>query len=538
MADRRAARLTGWDLAGMLAGLLYPFVIVIVNARDRIFWEDEMLGWMLLHDPSWHHMLTAYNQGADGGGFLFYLLGRGWFHLFGPAALSFRLLSATCFGLALVASWAALRRFYSTGIVAFALFNTWFFSPPFVAHMAEGRFYGLLVLGVSLAMWLALVLAEAPRPTPRRFYAAMFLAHAVLATGHLLGVVFSAFLIGSVAVLDWLRDRPHPLLYLAGVASWLLLLPERANIVASARVGKPHFWTKAPRLFDIFSVYTGSSKEIALVLGVLLVVLMLGIGHGRASRWAVLRTGWRARRPVYVVAGAMLLLGVAFLLEGPVGIWLFNDRYLLPMTVAIAYLTAELAQLGATSFYSVSQGTPRRSLLVGSFGVIFAMALVLWDFKHLANFSPSPRDYTSALTALLPKGVPVVCEDAFTFTELMGRQRGSGVRYLFLLDWQQSLSSSAPRLEVTQYHLMENWRKVGYFANAIEPVNEFLQANNKFLVVHAGPFPPTNLPPEIGNPLAERLAHTPGYEVKPYAQMDAAQKRYSMWLVCKRTCKQ
>ena len=537
-SNRLRNRLTGWDLAGMLAGLVFALILTSVLSRGRLFWEDEMLGWMLLRDPSWRHMLFAYQQGADGGGFLFYLLGRGWFHLFGPSELSFRLFSSICFGLAFAATWAGARRFYSTGIVAFALFNTWFFSPPFVAHMAEGRFYGLLVLGVALAFWLALVLADAPRPTTNRLYLTIFLVHAVLSTSHLLGVVFSAFLIAATVVLDLLDHRPRPRLYVAGAASWLLLLPEWTNIAATARVGKPHFWTKAPRAMDILGVYTGSSKEIALVLGVLLCLAVVGLLRSSTGWKTLLRGAWVERRPVYVVTGAMLLLGGAFLLEGLVGTWLFNDRYLLPMTVAVAYGTTELGYMAFSSF--ALDPRIRRSIAspvtrVGV-AVVFVAAMLFWDFKHLANFSPSPPDYTAALTAKLPKGIPVVCEDAFSFMELLPRQHSSGVRYMYLLDWRQSVKSSAPALEVTQYHLLENWRKVGYFSGSVEPIEEFLRENRRFLVIHVAPIVPTGLPAEIGNPLAERFERDPAYQVRPYTELDRGVQRDTVWMVCRGRC--
>lgn len=97
---------------------------------------------------------------------------------------------------------------------------------------------------------------------------------------------------------------------------------------------------------------------------------------------------------------------------------------------------------------------------------------------------------------MLPRGVPVVCEDAFSFTELVGRQHDSGVHYIFLMDWKQSISPAAPRLEITQYHLMEIWNKVGYFAGSIELIDRFSNSNSTFLVVHAGPAIPGKLPPQ------------------------------------------
>ncbi len=537
-AEGWASRLGAWDWAGMLVGFLLTLTVTCVLSRGRIFWEDETLGWMLLHDPSWHHMVQAWKTGADGGGFSFYLIGRGWFGLFGSTDLAFRLYSSTCFGLAFAVTWAAARRFYPTGIVALALFNTWFFSPPFTLHMREGRFYGLLILGVSLAFWLALVLADVPRPTPRKFYVLLFLTHGLLTTSHLLGVVFSFFLLAAIVVLDRLRHRWRPVLYLSGALAWLLLLPERANIFASANVGKPHFWTRPPNGWDVVGVYTGSSPEITLVLCALLCLVGCGVLWSlHSGRENALCVAYRERRPVYIVTGALLLVPVAFLLEGLVSAWLFNNRYLLPITVAVAYVTAEglqlLLSLVPAGFFGRRDGKSMGLRWLGGAAVAgWAALLLFWVFHHVKEFSPSAPDYTAQLSALLPKGEPVVCEDAFSFTELIGRQHDSGVRYTFLLDWPQSISASAPKLEITQYHLMEIWRKVGFFSGSIEPIDEFLAHNDTFLVVHAGPAAPSRLPPEIGNPLALRFAQNPAYTVRKYAQLDRpGAVRDTVWLV-------
>lgn len=106
---------------------------------------------------------------------------------------------------------------------------------------------------------------------------------------------------------------------------------------------------------------------------------------------------------------------------------------------------------------------------------MFAAFLLLWVFAHVRMFVIPPKNYTDELTALLPKGIPVICEDAWTFSELIGRQHGSGVRYTYMLDWPQSVSRKAPLLEVTQYHLMENWRKVGYFGGSIVDRDTFFE---------------------------------------------------------------
>ena len=134
--------------------------------------------------------------------------------------------------------------------------------------------------------------------------------------------------------------------------------------------------------------------------------------------------------------------------------------------------------------------------------------------------------------------MPVLCEDAWIFTELMGRQHSSGVLYTYLLDWPQSSSKAAPRLEVTQYHLMENWRRVGYFSGFIEYRDAFLQEHPRFFVLVSQDIPTDIHGRFIGNPLADRFAHTPGYQVQLYSHGDISRRDDpNIWLVCRGPCR-
>src|SRR4051812_32638803 len=84
-------KLTRTDAVLIFAGICLNYAIAILTTTGRLFWEDEVLGWMQLKDSSWSHMIYSWKSGADGGGFSFYLTGRLWFHLFGASPLSFRL---------------------------------------------------------------------------------------------------------------------------------------------------------------------------------------------------------------------------------------------------------------------------------------------------------------------------------------------------------------------------------------------------------------------------------------------------------------
>ena len=355
--------------------------------------------------------------------------------------------------------------------------------------------------------------------------------------------MFSASVLLATIVLDRMRHRRRLRLYLTVAASWLLLLPEKTSILAAARVGKPHFWTRAPGLWGIVGAYSGFSHEILFVLVLLLAATVLALSQTPGGAALSLQRRYRQRRPVYIATGCLLLVPVAFLLEGLVGTWLFTDRYLQPVTIALAFVTAELCCAFAESLApSLAPRLPPILLTAvrGAAGVLFGAFTLVWLFHHVAQITPSPPDFTEALTAHMPHNLPVVAEDAFTFTELMNTQSGSGVHYMFLLDWPWAISPASPRLEVTQYHLMENWKLAGYFADRIETADSFLRQTPRFLLIHdAGIHPAPQEVTEIGNPLEERLAHDPQFEVREVFTLDRVYHdgvRDTVWLACRGGC--
>lgn len=517
-----------WMGLGFGLNLLVSYLL----SRGRIFWEDEMLGWMLLRDPSWHHMVSAWKMGADGGGFAFYLTGRLWFRLFGPSEVSFRTYSAVCFGLAFCVLWVVLRRFYSRRAVCFALCNTWFFSQPIVTHLAEGRFYGLLMLCTAIAIWLLMWSGAGGRVTPA-LHGMTFAVHAVLITSHLLGIVYSATVLAAMIFLDWTAGRLRGRLYGTVVAAWLLLIFEHDAIRASAEVGRPHFWTTQPNLSRWVGAYSAYGLEIAVILAILYVLVIFSIRRDREDWKAIFAAGFRARRPAYVITAALMLVPVELFLEGTVGPSLFINRYLMPVAIAQCFLTAEAIQL--IDLHVVLGGLEEKVWFRRLAGIAFFAALIFWDVGHLSHTVMPRENYTVELSRRSPKGVPVLCEDAWAFTEIIGRQHDSGVRYTYLLDWPYSVSSSAPRLEVTQYHLMENWKKVGYFSGSIRYRDPFLAENPRFLIFHQAAGPGATSPPFIGNPLLERFKADRAYEVMPYGS-EKGVINPDLWMVCRGSC--
>ena len=517
------------ETATVLGGALLCLVISYVFGHRRIFWEDEMLGWMLLRDPSWHHMVQAWKMGADGGGFSFYLSGRLWLLLFGASEIAFRLYSAVCFAAAFVVTWMTGRHFYRRGVVAFALVNTWFFSPPIVTHMAEGRFYGLLMLGTALTLWWTIVLSQRQRRVPLWMYLSCFAFHGLLVTSHTLGVIYSAAMLLSLIAVDWYRGWSRPLIYVTASLTWLLLIPEREAIRASANVGRPHFWTLPPNLSRFLGSFTAYSAEVAATVLLLIAALLWNVYRGRRDWRVLLEAALEERRPVYVATALLFGIPVAIAAKSFTGTSLFINRYLMPVALAVFLLTAEILTLmdWEIPVFRGVRGFAGRHRGLLTWG--YAALLSFWIFGHVSRVAIGQKNYTDELTRKLPKHIPVVCEDAWTFTELIGRQHASGVRYTYLLDWRQSISPSAPRLEVTQYHLMENWKKAGYFSGSIEDSRTFLKQQPHFFVLHFGEVARDEHGPVIGNPWYERLRDSGSYTVTMYVKGD--KEHLSVWEV-------
>jgi hypothetical protein len=532
------AQWTRADLTCVALGFPLLLALAAAMGHQRIFWEDELLGWLMLRDPSWSHMLAGWLHGVDGGGILFYITGRLWFHLFGQSVGSFRMYSATGFAIALTAIWAAARRFYRPAIVAFAVLATWFGSPILVQALCEGRFYGLLMASDGLAVFLYFHLADR-RQLPWRFYILVFAAHACLVLSHILGVFYSSLIVLAMFLLDWSMRRWRPGLYVAAALPALLLIPCLPAIHASAAVGKPHFWSMQPSFLMFLADYSGFSFKLGALLLLLLVVLYFG-ARNRGLRSAIL-SSVRVRRPVYIYTAVIFLLPVLFLLEGTVGPALCVPRYLLPVTVGTVFVIADLLSLAESTLLRRSRGS---FVVWATVWSVFLIALLLYDFVYLPRYNPGlQKDYTAQLTSQLPQGIPVVCEDAFAFTELISLQHSSGVLYTFLLDWKTATAPKSPRVEVTQYHLMKNWKDHGFYSGSIHYRDDFVRVTPFFYsvsftdFVQPNPFLPparTERFPGIGNPLHLEFAAMPLYRVDLYKIVPMGELTAKIWRICRR----
>lgn len=460
--------------------LIFWFVATLAECSrltsGRQFWSDEIFGWMLARDPSLHHMVAAWRIGADGGGILFYLIARTWLHLFGQSAMALRFLNASAMGLGIAFAWGAARRWYRLEVVAIAIPLCWFTAHSVLQQLAIGRFYGPLIAAVAAAVYTFAWTAHSTAPKTSHLVAT-FAAHTFLVGIHPFGLVFSAPILTATFLADLAHHRFRPALYLAGVAGWWMLIPSRAAMLASAAVGKPHFWTTTPIPADLIDALIFWTDQI-LYLGLFLIFALLlrfALQHSReASKPSVPSTGDRDA----ILAGFALIAVIpALWLVSQRGTSFFADRYLTPTIVGAALLLCATLQR-----LIPAQRTPWQNWLLAfavcaTFGGTIYGAV--WDMP--AFFVLPPHAYTSAMSSQLPRDLPVVVERVDVFAE--SRVLEPQVQLRYLLDWDTAVDPAAPRGDVSGYHEMENWKRAGYYASSIQDSAAFLSSTPDFLVV-------------------------------------------------------
>ena len=402
--------------------------------------------------------------------------------------------------------------------------------------LCEGRFYGLVMACDAVAVYLFFYLADRPR-LPRRVYFLVFAAHTCLVLSHILGVVYSSFIVLAMIALDYTkrapascfvphRDRPR------SIPDSVPAPPSRLPHTLARRTSGRSSQRQSAFLTD----YSGFSTTLGLLIFLSIVLLVMRLKPRRLQSMIATAAGWRSA--VYLYTAVIFGLPILFLIEGFFAAPLCTTRYLLPVVVGTMFLIAEVVTLAAAAL--PEQTRSRSSLWVASW-VIFLSILLAYDFFHLPRYNPLQLDYTGTLTSQLPRHVPVVCEDAFAFTELISLQHTSSVTYTFLLDWKNSVAPKAPRLEVTQYHLMENWKNHGYFSGSIVDRDAFLRHTPyfysiSFIDVSRSPFRrpvQTERFPQAGNPLHVELASMPGYHVSLYKVIALEEHTVDVWRICR-----
>jgi uncharacterized membrane protein len=272
------------------------------NLFTRHFWLDEYLTSLIVRDPSVTHSISAVRGGVDTNPPVYHLLLRGFYAIVGGRAeVTFRASALLCTCIALVVTYAVLRRSFAVAPAALATLSL-VAHPLVLTEAFEARFYAPLLAATAC---FAFCLCRGGTRGPNGLWCdvSIALAAALTCTLHYFGVfALAAVVVGECFVRDSNRSFLRRLIPVAaGPAALLAMIPfflgQRAGLSVAT-------WMPPVSLNQIGALFT--SVFYAMPLAVVLVA------------WCVTRIITRQRQPLMAarvapVAGLTALAAVPFI---------------------------------------------------------------------------------------------------------------------------------------------------------------------------------------------------------------------------------
>ena len=412
--------------AAVLLSAAYFILLCIYLSSHRLMWGDEFIGWFVITDPSWRHAFGSWNQAADSGGPLFYVIGRCLVFIGGPHPVVLRLYSAGCLWLAAVLWFGLLRRKFSAAPAFFACALIWLCDWSYLYYLGEVRFYGQLVLAVAIAA-VAMVWTEDRKPRPAICFTVMFAAGSLLIGSHMLGVVYSACFVAALTA-SRLPLRKRIAAVGGTVCSWSLILLFRTALKMGADA---YTWVSMPHVMDLvrFHLHTPvylpafprASVGINLLLGAaVLTGAVLAFRRHKATGDAD-----DGRRLLLIFSAVLLLLPTGLFVLSHLYKPVFVDRYLMPYDLGLACcICGALWTFGKQRFYSPT-----------SKKYLFACTCLTILFLHVHSLRDQPLRPRSDINPYLSEKalLPLVLQDPDLFMQSRFYGGNEGTHVYFVL---------------------------------------------------------------------------------------------------------
>jgi hypothetical protein len=329
--------------------------------------------------------------------------------------------------------------------------------------------------------------------------------------GHVLGLIFAFPLLLALVGADLAEKRRRWKVWLSGALGWAALIPWIPAIQASMAVGKPHGWIARPHFADLFLSFSGW----------LFAALYVPLGHGHPL---ALLAGWAAAlvcvaaiaitgihgvrteprlRAVYLAGFTLVLSPVAIFAVSWMVKPIWVGRYMLPTSIGIGMLATAWAHYAERRVQGAAAA---------------AIAVLLLLLPPASALAVHPERLDVARIDRIAEGRPLVCDSVRDFL-VMERYSEHPARIKFPLDWRAALDG--PPAAVGAYHLMVNYRRVGYLAaNIIDGAS--LRGRPSFLVLD-------NIPVDRSSRAAtdwfrQVIESDPRYRWRVLAQIDATHR--------------
>ena len=415
-----------------LGFVLYTALLSVHLASLRMMWSDEFLAWKLISDPSWQHMFGSLKEGVDGGGPLFYTVGRlvAKFAGLHPNTLRF-FYGAFCFSVAGLLWGRILRRYFSLVIAVFCVGAVWLCSGGLLFHLAEIRFYGQLLLGLSCTVTGLLWIEEAS-PSLATCFLIAFAANSLLVTSHMLGVMYSGLLLTALLFSRLsLLQRLMTALGTLAAWCWLVLVLDviQADSTALSWIMMPHLSDLA-RNFGHTPFFIGAAPKLSVVVDLCLLVFAVAAAVVYLRRRQLETRVSYGRHLLIILSIPLMLVPVVVYVLSHVYKPLFTERYLMPGLMGRMALVA--CGMWMVSLRTEGKPSNLRSVILMTVTSLMLIALHIQVIRELIR----GYDPFSDLYPLLHMSgnLPVILQDQPLIDQVRQYGDSQGSRFFFLVD--------------------------------------------------------------------------------------------------------
>jgi hypothetical protein len=343
--DRRfEGPIRAWEAVFLLAFTAGILVTFVWKSNKAYFNFDELVTAVLVSNPSFSEMWNMIRRGGEVNPPLFFVLEWVVAHTAGTSELALRAVSGVSVALAGWVLFFTARPLTGPRVAALAVALVIGLSREVFSFLSMARYYGLLLLLVSLAAFLALRFTS-ERPAKRRDCILVFLVHTSLVFLHLYGLVYSGVVLAAMLVWDWLRGTRRWALYGSVLAAWATFGAWIPSMRQQLKAVSGGVFT-APGYLDIgfFLEQIGLETPMALVF---LLVAALGALALISSRPGPLaEEANSSSNPLGWMALALIALG---LMSVPIASWTashvlhpppYQPRYSFPCIAAWVFMIA------------------------------------------------------------------------------------------------------------------------------------------------------------------------------------------------------
>jgi len=482
-----------------LAATVSLLLSCVITSRKKYFWNDELLSFYLISDPSFPHMLGALGDTINNAPPLYFTAGWLWARVFGPSEVSLRLFSSLTICLAFTMTWKALRSTYSFWSASLATLAVFSFSDLILQQNAEARFYGLFLAVCSFG--LAHYVSLARTRTPSLMSVALgVVIHALMIQTHLFGFVYSAAILLALLIQDLCFPPLRPKTYLSILSGWLTFVPWIGSFLKQLALADPRSWIPTPSLSDLVHALTLPRDFFIVFITAGLIILFYNAWCTRAHGAQKFLVPSLVKEDLERVRVETSLLIFAYaLLTVPVAVWVFSHaiepifvhRYFIPISLSWAIILAALLSrlpLPSPAFHQPDPDTPpgilspmtSQLIIPLSLTFLFLVGPLYYGLKFPRQPLPGARDDIPGYADL-----PIAVEFSHPFLQRF-HYSSSPHRYFFVLDWDAALDKRSGLFSPGEYRTLDALTRnyPAIFGANILQYDAFVRRFNRFLVLN------------------------------------------------------